>query len=142
VRQEVGVEEVLMGQVWRIGVVVTNVGPSEARGVRVRMSWPRGWSWWRWGESGGVDEGEGGIGVGGGDVGQRGGSGMELWVRVMAEGWLTNVVRVSGEEAEGDGSDNESEGVVRVVAAADLGWDWAGNGRRWYWGRSRGRGWW
>ena len=33
VRQELGVEEVLMGEVWRIGVVVTNVGPSEARGA-------------------------------------------------------------------------------------------------------------
>jgi hypothetical protein len=47
---------------------------------------------------------------------------MELWVRVMAEGWLTNVVRVSGEEAEGDGSDNESA------------WRWCGWWRRRIWG--------
>ena len=55
-----------------------------------------------------------------GVMGKGEGALMELWVRGMAEGWLTNVVRVSGEEAEGDGSDNETEGVVRVVAAADL----------------------
>jgi hypothetical protein len=71
VRQEVGVEEVLMGEVWRIGVVVTNAGPSEARGVRVRMSW-------------------GGDGVGGGGVSQgewtNGKEGLEWAVGTLGKG--------------------------------------------------------
>ena len=121
VRQELGVEEVLMGEVWRIGVVVTNVGPSEARGVRVEDELAAGMELVEVGVSQGEwVEVEGGLEWAVGVMGKGEGALMELWVRGMAEGWLTNVVRVSGEEAEGDGSDNETEAVVRVVAAADL----------------------
>jgi large repetitive protein len=127
VRQEVGETEVLMGQVWRIGVGVTNAGPSVASGVRVMDEMPVGMelvevgvSQGEWtNEAGGLEWVVGTLGVGEG-------AGMEMWVRVMMEGWATNVVWVTGEDAEGDVEDNESRVGVWVERAADLGLDLGG----------------
>ena len=125
--QEVGALEVLMGQVWRIGVGVTNAGPSVASGVRVMDELALGMEVMEVE----VSQGEWTNGIEGlewevGTLGVGEGAGMEMWVRVMVEGWSTNVVRVIGEEVEGDESDNESRVEVLVVPAADLGLDLGG----------------
>jgi uncharacterized repeat protein (TIGR01451 family) len=125
--QEVGALEVLMGQVWRIGVGVTNAGPSVASGVRVMDELGLGMEVMEVE----VSQGEWTNGIEGlewavGTLGVGEGAGMEMWVRVMVEGWSTNVVRVIGDEVEGDESDNESRLEVLVVPAADLGLDLGG----------------